>query len=373
MRSFSCAPATGRLLNWHVRVGETVAPGDDIGEISQDELKDAIHQANAERRGLSREDRELTTLEEHEQQTQVAAVSKLKQAVAAAAESSTDKLRIAQRLDGSANRLRALNHVGDDELLQSRNKLYDIRDDLNKGQSRLAEIELDAVKSENARRRARIERGLRIAQAQTRLDVEREKLIRTSRIISHVHGRIAQMLVSRDELVREGSPVALVHSPRSEGVVDDPGLPYESVVFVPAGEGKKVEVGHRVEVSPATVRREEHGFIRGRVIAVSQLPATKLAMEAALAHPELVDSFLKHHAPGVLLRVHIKLEDLPPLGAANRRDTFPAWRNSFQWSSASGAAQPLKTGTMCQAAIVVSQRRLINLIVPWTKRLVGAD
>ena len=58
---------------------------------------------------------------------------------------------------------------------------------------------------------------------------------------------------------------------------------------------------------PATVKREEHGFIHGKVVAVSELPATRLAMEAALQHPDLVEAFLKRYAPGVLLRVHVKL------------------------------------------------------------------
>jgi hypothetical protein len=28
---------------------------------------------------------------------------------------------------------------------------------------------------------------------------------------------------------------------------------------------------------------------------------------------------------------------------------------------------------MCQAAIVVEERRLISLVLPWTKRMVGFD
>ncbi len=86
---------------------------------------------------------------------------------------------------------------------------------------------------------------------------------------------------------------------------------YECIVFVPAGEGKKIDVDHFVEVMPATIKREEHGFIRGKVVAVSELPATRLAMEATLQHPDLVETFFKRYAPGVLLRVLVKL-DLRP-------------------------------------------------------------
>ena len=103
--------------------------------------------------------------------------------------------------------------------------------------------------------------------------------------------------------------MVLLHSPKSELGTDDAGAAFDSIVFVPAGEGKRINVDDDVEISPATVKREEHGFIHAKVVAVSELPATRLAMESALQHPELVDSFLKRYAPGVLLRVHVKLEE----------------------------------------------------------------
>ena len=172
--------------------------------------------------------------------------------------------------------------------------------------------------------------------------------------------------------MREGAPVVLLHAPKSERGTDDEERAYDSIVFVPAGEGKKIDIDDAVEVSPTTVKREEHGFIRGHVVAVSELPATKLAMESALQHPELVESFLKRYAPGVLLRVHVKLDDATAaeLAYAKKANLPP---NKFHWSSSSGIVQPLKTGTMCQAAIVVEKRRLISLVLPWTKKMVGVD
>jgi HlyD family secretion protein len=140
-----------------------------------------------------------------------------------------------------------------------------------------------------------------------------------------------------------------------------------------AGEGKKIEAGHAVEVVPSTVKREEYGFIRGRVAAIAELPATKLAMEAALEHHELVDAFLKRYAPGVVLRVQIRLDVQGDPAIGGRGPGRSERHNPFRWSSSSGPTQPLKTGTMCQAAIVVERRPLIRLILPWTRKLVGAD
>jgi HlyD family secretion protein len=367
------ARATGRLVDLHVQLGDWVSPGGDIGEIAQADLKDAIREAEAKLNELRREDRELSRFEQRERQTQEVARGRVQQATLQARANLRDELKIALRVVESADRLRAQRNLADMDLLNTREKYYKIRDDLNIGQSKLAELELDAVKAENARQRAQIDRRLKIGQVETRLALDRAKLARTSRVVSPVRGQVAQILSPRGELVREGSPVVLLHAPKLDRGTDDEELAYDSIVFVPAGAGKKIDLRDPVEVIPATVKREEHGFIRGRVVAISELPATKLAMEAALAHPELVENFLKRYAPGVLLRVHVKLDEdrtsPTPTGGPLGSDL----KNPFHWSSSSGRLQPLKTGTMCQAAIVVDRRKLISLILPWTKRLVSAD
>ena len=358
------ARAAGRLVALQVHLGDEVVPGQEIGRISQDDLKDAIQEAESKLEDLRREDREFTEFEQREREHKEAAIDRVKQAIRRAEDGSLDKLKIAQQVVHAADRLGSRKLLPDLDLLEARTKFYEIQDDLNKGRSRLAELELDRISAENGRRRAQLERRLKIRQLETKLALDRAKMERTSRVVSPVGGRVAQVLTARDELVREGAPVVLLHAPKSDRGIDDSGRPYDTIVFVAAGEGKKIEPGHPVQVVPATVKREEHGFISGEVVAISELPATKLALEAALEHPELVEAFLKRYAPGVLLRVQVKLDTDPSPGIH---------QNPFHWSSSSGPAQPLKTGTMCQAAIVVQRRPLISLILPWTKTLLGVD
>jgi HlyD family secretion protein len=358
------AEATGRLVELRVKLGDSIKPGQEIGQISQNDLSDTISEAESRLDELKREDRELTEFEEKERQRKETAVAEVKQAILQAQDNASDKLQIAHGLVTSTDRLRQQKHVGDHDVLEARQKYYEIWDALYKGKSRLAELALEVVTAESTRRRMQLERRLKIRAVETKVDLDRKKWNRTSRLVSQSSGRVAQVLTAPGELVHEGSPIVLLHAPKEKHGTDDAGPAYDSIVFVPAGEGKKIEIDHAVEVSPATVKREEHGYIKGKVVAVSELPATKLAMEAALAHPELVDSFLKRYSPGVLLRLHIKLDEIEPR---------PDKRNHFLWSSSSGADQPLKTGTMCQAAVVVGSRKMISLILPWTKTLLGAE
>jgi HlyD family secretion protein len=364
------ALGTGRLVRLAVTLGEKVAPNQVIGEIFQEDQRDTIRETRARLDQLRDENERLVRFENDERTAQEQAIARLRDAINRTIENAKEGLRVALRIVDGSERLRLISQLSNLDYLKDLQQKYTIQNDLNNGISRLAELELTRLTSENLRQRARLQRQLEISKLMTKLQLDRDKLERTSRIVSHTQGTVTQILTAADEYVREGAPVVLLSSPKETGPgPDDAGTPFECIVFVPAGEGKKIDVGNFVEVMPATIKREEHGFIHGKVVAVAELPATRLAMEAALQHPDLVETFLKRYAPGVLLRVHVLLtpRDGATSNAAN--DSDRADENRFRWSSSSGATQRLKTGTLCEAAIVVEQQRLITLVVPWLKKL----
>ncbi len=363
------ALGTGRLVKLGVNLGDKVAPEEEIGEIYQEDLLDTIRETVARLDQLRDENERLIRFETNERVAQDQAIDRLRDAIKRTIENSTEGLKIAVRIVEGSERLRLISQLSNLDYLKDLQQKYTIQNDRNTGLSKLAELELTQLTSENVRQRARLQRQLEISKLDTKFELDRAKHKRTSRIVSHVQGTVTQILTAADEYVREGAPVVLLSSPRETMSRPDLDRPYECIVFVPAGEGKKIDVDNFVEVMPATIKREEHGYIRGQVVAVSELPATRLAMEAALQHPDLVETFLKRYAPGVLLRVHVRLEPRPGAASNDADEIDPADLNRFRWSSSSGAKQKLKTGTLCEAAIVVEKQRLITLIIPWVKKL----
>jgi HlyD family secretion protein len=359
------SPGEGRLASLDVRLGDCVAAHQTIGLLSQEDLKDEIRETKTRLAELRSEHDRLSAFEDDERLTQKMAVDRLREALRTTIDNNRAGLKVAERIKDGARRLLSRNLLNNLDLLESMEKLYEIRTTVDASDSKLAELDLTWLSAENARNKAALQRRLELNRLETKLGVASAKLDRRSRIVSPVDGKVTQILSAANELVLEGSPVVLLSTHRNDSAADEVPGPSECVVFVPAGEGKKIDAGNEVEVVPATVKREEHGFILGRVTAVSEMPATRLAMETALPHPDLVDSFLKKYAPGVLLRVHVDLKEPPPGGTVRR--------NRFLWSSRSGPDQPLKTATMCQAAVVVERQRMIELIVPWTKRLLSID
>ena len=94
--------------------------------------------------------------------------------------------------------------------------------------------------AENARGRAQLERRLKIDELETKLELDREKLERTSRVVSPARGQVAAGPErTMGGLVQRGGTGRLAARAQAEQGADDSEPPYESIVFVPAGRGEE--------------------------------------------------------------------------------------------------------------------------------------
>ncbi len=120
------ARATGRLISLRVQLGKRVSPGDTIGEISQNELEDAIQEATSKLKDAEREDLEFTRHEQSEHDTQTKAIGRIRRAIEEAQATSLVKLKIAESIAVGDDRLRAKKYLGDLEILEiAREALHD--------------------------------------------------------------------------------------------------------------------------------------------------------------------------------------------------------------------------------------------------------
>lgn len=131
---------------------------------------------------------------------------------------------------------------------------------------------------------------------------------------------------------------------------------YEAIVFVPAGEGKKVKKGMTIRVSPSTVRPEEFGYIQGKVKSVSLYPISKEDMMTELGNEIMVDRLLQS---GEVIALIATLE------------MDPATPSGFRWSSSRGPNTMIEGGTLCQASVVLERQRPVTLLIPFLKKQLG--
>jgi HlyD family secretion protein len=357
------APATGRLRTVLVSVGSLVHAGDVVAEIDQKELGDAVASATAELERLREEDARMTQLDVEEARSKAQAEEELKHALARGIVLDRARLVIHRKILSGDQSLKARRLVSQSDALKSQAESDEVESNIANAEARLQEIAYEKVRDESTRRRASLKRQLAVSEAKTRLSLLKDRFERDTRITSPYSGKVVDLSIAPLDSVQLGTTAALLRP------VDAGPSALEAVIFVPAGLGKKIRVGDGVEIVPDTLRRQEHGFIRGEVRSISEVPCTDQSMLAELKNPALVSGFTERYKGQVLLTIHGDLRETELAAAEETR----ARLNRLQWSSSSGAYQIVSSGTLCSASIVVERRPLIALLMPWLKKLIGID
>jgi HlyD family secretion protein len=171
------------------------------------------------------------------------------------------------------------------------------------------------------------------------LDAQRE-WHSLAQVSSPFAGRVLEVKTEPGSLVNAGGTVLTLEGDLRQ---------LEAVLFVPATVGKQVQRGMLVEVSPSTVRREEFGFLFASVTYVSNFPVTPDAIMRRFGN-ELMLQSLATAGPLTEVRAELHANPMSPGG--------------FHWSFSGGPANPVTSGTMCTADVVIREQRPVRLVLP---------
>lgn len=145
-------------------------------------------------------------------------------------------------------------------------------------------------------------------------------------VASPLAGRVIDIPVRQGDQVADREPLAMVEALEQ---------PLRAVVYVPAGEGYRVQAGMNVQISVGWAEQRDAQPLQGRVQSIGRLPATPEAMMRSL-HSEAWASSLAQSGP--VLEVVARFDDEPRAGR-------------------------FYSGTPCQARIVLEEKRPIELIL----------
>jgi len=201
----------------------------------------------------------------------------------------------------------------------------------------------------------------------------------TYRVVTTTAGTVYDLFAERGDRLDEGEVVAVVQTidgsrvdvvaPFSGEVVEllatygdfvDVGediLDFTSdeealgvLLYLPATVSGQIQPGMEVRISPVTARREQFGFLVGRIVEVAPFPSTPDGMTALLNNDTLAQ------------RLFSSADDTPvEVWVEPEAASTPS---GFRWSSSDGPDTPLRSGTLCSADIVLAERRPIDLIRP---------
>jgi hypothetical protein len=160
-------------------------------------------------------------------------------------------------------------------------------------------------------------------------------------------GRVLELKVDGSSQVDRSTPLLSIEGLNPQGQMD-----LIVVMYTAPADGKKIQPGMQVQISPSTVRREEYGFMLGEVISVGQFPATPQGMQRVLGNTELIRTLSVEGAP-IEVRVSLRLD--------------PENASGYAWSSRPGPPIQIDSGTLCSARVTLSEQRPISLVLPLFK------
>lgn len=260
------------------------------------------------------------------------------------------KIRLSQMIGQDS----AQDGLGDQQLQQLQSDIERVRhlsasgalstDEINRRNRKLIQLRYD-IKAANSRREQSIQ------EQKNQIIARQEEIERTSIIRAPVSGCVVDRGIHAGEVVQSGSTLFTIQN-------DTEPRNLESLVFFPARDGKRLEVGQRVRVSPTTTKQQRHGGIEGEITKVNVLPIRDDAIIKRLGVKSLLESVRGPQA-APLIEVSTSLQ----------RD--PNTVSGYDWGGGEGPDIRITAGTTTNVRVLVEERRPISYVIPILRDLTG--
>ena len=328
--------SSGRVADIAVAAGDDIAQGQLVARLSLPELQDSLNAKRAQKRDLETQRDWLRDTYAKQAKLQRTIADEQRRTL-------NEQLVILQQRLQTQQELLSEGLIVRRELLTTRSELEDAKGHL---------LQITASDFEATKKSSMELYGLeqQISELDRSIATVRHQLTLGGTVLSPDAGKVVEVVATSGALLNAGSPILLME--RTGRAVKS----LEVVVYVPANEGKRMRVGSPILLSPAGVLREEYGYMRGWVTAVSEYPATSAGMMRLLQNEQLVQSLLKS---GAVFEIRADLV----------RD--PSTPSGFSWTSSTGPATPIQSGSLGSALITVQRQRPIALVIPALKQWAG--
>ncbi len=328
--------SNGRVTDLSVGVGDIVRQGQLIARLAQPELLEEMNAARARLEALKSQRELLAELGGTHSDLQLTYLQQRRRTVEEQIRIGEDRLKV-------QGDLLERGLITRQDYLRTQQQLEESRNQLNE----IALTGFDSRRQTEEEIRS-VERQIREVEVQLAGLVNQYNL--SVQMISPYSGRVIEVKTNPGTLVNAGQSILSME--RTGKDIKN----LEAVIYVSSLDGKKIRPGMEVLISPAAVKREEHGYMVGWVTSVAEFPATQQGMMRILQNEQLVRDML---GGGAVFQVQADLMPDP--------DTVSGYR----WTSAGGPSQAVQSGSLGSAYVTVQRQRPITLVIPILRQWLG--
>jgi HlyD family secretion protein len=361
------AIAAGRILALRVHPGDHVKEGDLIATLDQSDITKRIEENRRALSALADQDRrkgvaegsqvELQTRQdEMERKGLEGQRTTLKKSLADASElrpilavrTESNRKLVKEGLMGFASKdvsdAESALHDCDAKIDDYTARLGQIDGQLKQIDTRAAALSRQILADSTARRNE-------MEQLRRSIELDSFQIVRDGNIRSQYSGRVAEVMAAEGEVVAAGGKLLTLEGEESPA----PQTGLVSVSYFPVKDGKQIQPGMKIQVTPDTVERERFGGILGTVTSVSPIPVTKEGAVGALGNSDVVQSLMPD---GVFIEVRARLETA-------------STPSGYRWSSSQGPPIRITSGLTHSSRVTIEGRAPVTYLLPIFREVSG--
>jgi HlyD family secretion protein len=342
---------SGRIVSLHFAAGTEVLVGDVIATVARPELELELDKTRADLVDVKNRLAEMQTFfrdrEDREKRAEEDRLTTLEQTHAHI----TRRISLLNEKVAGVKNLLQRKLLVRDRLIESELQLSTARERLLQLEDERQVILLKRLERESKTRLSLLDEQLKLNGLKRRARSLERRLTEQQFVRSPHSGRVAETKVASGDIIAAGTKLVTLmqHHSSSRGMT--------ALLYVSPRDGRRIEKGMVAEIVPSTIRKEEFGFVSGRVEVVSEVAATAEGMRSVLKNEQLVARLSGEGAP-VAIRVHLEGD--------------PSTASGLKWSLSKGPLHRINTGTLLDGHIVVERVSILTLVAPQLEGLMNA-
>ena len=340
----------GKITDVRIRVNDIISKGDVIGRIEQLELLEELKTTRQKLADFKQDLKNLEALKTEKEAIQIVLIEQEINALNQSIKNLHDRVAFLKDKIDREKILVKERVITRQQVALTENELKSAYEEIARNENLIKQKELSKIENEKLRIEEISRVNNEIKNMEKRIIELQDMFNDRTRIVSPYDGRVIEVLTTENDIISAGQSLVRIE------LIGKQIKELETVVYIPVTLGKKIKPGMKVEISPSTVKKEEFGYILGRVSSVSEYPVTKNAMMKTLGNEILINTIAQDGAPiEVFADLHTDSETV----------------SGFKWSSKSGPPSKIYSGTLCDVNITVSEIRPINFIIPEIRKRLG--
>jgi HlyD family secretion protein len=357
--------AAGRILTLRVKAGDQITQGALVATIDQTDILKRIQENQSSIRVLQEQDRTRTaaadrqvSMQKQQDELERAGLSSQRSSLTRnLADATTLRPILERRADSNRKMVKAgLLGFAAKELVDDESAIRDNEAKIQDYTSRLGQIDGQSQQIETRSAtlakqfldEALVRRN-EIEQIRKNISLDEFQMSRDGNIYSQYSGRVAEVMAAVGVVMPAGGRLLTIEAEQTDG-----GL--VSISYFPVRDGKRIQPGMQLQITPDTVERERFGGILGTVFAVSPTPVTKEGVTGTIGNQELVQSLMPG---GAFIEVRARLE------------ADPGTASGYRWSSSRGPDMKVTSGLTHATRVTIEQRAPVTYLLPVLREISG--